>query len=132
MKIYIGEEDLGDAIAKVCLKTEEYGVVTIRFYGNGYIDESFDGEDFSEPYFSPSFIRTVAFELKKKTLDYIKDEEQECFENTVWTHDPEYEDCPCKECTKKQRYKRKLQNKYSKQNKIIEKKIKMRKLRIVK
>lgn len=125
MKLYIGEEYLGEAIAKLSLKTEDYGVVTVRFYGNGYIDESFNGEDFTEPYFSPSFIRTMSFQLKKETLDYIKEEEEECYKNTVWSHDPEDINCPCKDCLKNERYKRKLKEKYGK-------KIKIKKFKIIK
>lgn len=101
MKLYIGEEDLKGAIAKVTIDLPEYGVATFRMYGDGYVDESFFGEDFCEPYYSPSTIRMIAFELKKYTLEYLKDEEIKAFEDTVWTHDEEWDDCPCKDCENK-------------------------------
>lgn len=104
MKLYIGEENIDGMIAKLTLRLPEDGVATFRFFGDGYVDESFYGEDFCEPYYSPSFIRTLAFKLKQLALEELKDEEVEAFNNTVYTHEEELAqegECPCKECREK-------------------------------
>ena len=111
MNVYIGQEDIGEAIAKVTLDLPDYGIATFRMYGNGYVDESFFGEAFSEPYYSPATIRMIAFELKKHTLEYLKDEEIKTFNETVWTHDAEMaenEECPCHKCSLENNKKLKL------------------------